>query len=227
MEKLNSELTILNTPCFEKLTIEQLDSLTDKKKQLKYFKGENIFKQDAFSSHIIYIIEGAIKIYLQTSNQKQINLRIACSGDFVAFESIFSGNYYNYSANALKDSIICMINKEALKNLLVQNPQFGIQITTKNMQNEVYLIETIKNLSAKHMRGKLAYTLLYLSGKKFEKENIFQLLTRKEIANFASISNENAIKYLKEFEKENIISLKGKDIKVIDKKNLELISKIG
>ena len=63
------------------------------------------------------------------------------------------------------------------------------------------------------MRGKLASTLLYLSQEEFLKENIFKYLTRQEIADFASISTESAIKFLKEFEKEKIIKLKAETLK--------------
>lgn len=75
------------------------------------------------------------------------------------------------------------------------------------------------------MRGKLASGLLYLSQEDFLKEDVFEFLTRQELADFASISTESAIKFLKEFEKEDIILLDGKKIEISDRKKLESISK--
>jgi CRP/FNR family transcriptional regulator len=77
------------------------------------------------------------------------------------------------------------------------------------------------------MRGKLASALLYLLQDEFVKEEVFSYLTRQDIADFASISAESAIKFLKEFEKENVIRLNGKDIVVLDNSKLETISKNG
>jgi len=68
---------------------------------------------------------------------------------------------------------------------------------------------------------------LYLSGDDFTNEDIFQYLNRQDIADFSSISSESAIKFLKEFEKEGILKLKGKDIKVTKKGKLEEIAKRG
>ena len=62
------------------------------------------------------------------------------------------------------------------------------------------------------MRGKLASALLYLTSEEFKDENIFQYLTRQDIADFASITVESAVKFLKEFEKEGLISQNGKQI---------------
>jgi CRP/FNR family transcriptional regulator len=120
-----------------------------------------------------------------------------------------------------------MIEKESLKNALLKNPEFALQITSKNYRNERLLIEIIKNLSYKQMRGKLAAAIIYLSQDEFLNEHIFENLSRQELADFASISTESAIKFLKEFEKEGIIILNGKNIEIIHQEKLEQLSKNG
>ena len=120
-----------------------------------------------------------------------------------------------------------MIEKERLKEVLLQNPQFALEITSKNYRNERHLFEVIKNISYKQMRGKLASTLFYLSQEEFLKEDVFRLLTRQDIADFASISTESAIKFLKEFEKEKIVKLSGKNVTILDQDKLLTISRNG
>lgn len=197
------------------------------KTKITYLKGENIFKQGAFAPYVIYIVSGLVKVYLQTGYDKQISMSIARSGDFLAFSSIFGENIHTYSTQAVTDAEICMIEKENLKEVLLNNPEFALEITSKNYRNERHLLEIIKNLSYKQMRGKLASSLLYLSQKEFLEENIFEYLSRQDIADFASISTESAIKFLKEFEKEEIVKLNGKDIVIINPEKLEQISKNG
>lgn len=192
-----------------------------------YFKGENLFKQGAFAPYVIFIINGLVKIYLQTGQNKQFNIGLAKAGDFLAFSAVFGENVYTYSAIALKDSTICMIDREGLKQTLLNNPEFALKITSRNFRNEKHLLEAIKNISYKQMRGKLASALLYLMDEEFTGENIFQYLTRQDIADFASVSVESAIKFLKEFEKEGILKLTGKDIKIVDFPRLEEISRKG
>jgi len=213
--------------CFQHLYPDELEFLNEKKIQLTYLKGENIFKQGAFSPYVMHVVEGIVLVYLQTGYDKQINLRLSTAGDFLAFPSVFGENIYNYSAIALKDSTICMIDKGALNQLLLKNNDFAMRITSKNCKNEAHLLEIIKNVSFKQMRGKLATALIYLSGDEFSGQKVFQYLTRQDIADFASISTESAIKFLKEFEKERILKLKGKEIEIVDKTRLIDISKKG
>jgi CRP/FNR family transcriptional regulator len=211
----------------ELLFKDELNILNQNKTNITYLKGENIFKQGAFAPYVIFVVKGLVKVYLQTGYDKQINVTMAKSGDFLAFSSIFGENIHTYSSQAVKDSEICMIEKESLKETLLRNPEFALQITSKNYRNERHLLEIIKNVSYKQMRGKLASSLLYLSQEEFVEEQIFTYLTRQDIADFASISTESAIKFLKEFEKEKILKLKGKDILISNIEKLEAISRNG
>jgi CRP-like cAMP-binding protein len=201
--------------------------LRHKKKQLLYVKGENIFKQGAFAPYVMYVLSGLVKVYLQTGHNKKINIRIAMAGDFLAFSSVFGEEVYTYSSVALTDAQICMIEKDRLKQLLFKNNDFAMRITSSNYKNENHLLGIIANISYKQMRGKMASALLYLSENAFLSQDIFQHLSRQDLADFASISTESAIKFLKEFEKDGILKLSGKDIHILDGQRLESIAKSG
>lgn len=216
-----------NGESLDQLYPDELNISNQYKTRITYLKGENIFKQGAFAPYVIFVVNGLVKVYLQTGYDKQTNISLAKTGDFLAFSSIFGENIHTYSAQAVKDSVICMIEKESLKEVLLNNPQFALEITSKNYRNERHLFEVIKNISYKQMRGKLASTLLYLSQEEFLKEDVFQFLTRQDIADFASISTESAIKFLKEFEKEKVVKLSGKNITILDQDKLETISRTG
>ncbi|MCK3683450.1 Crp/Fnr family transcriptional regulator [Maribellus sp. YY47] len=206
---------------------EEISGLQEHKTRVQYLKGENIFKQGAFAPYVIYVVQGLVKIYLQTGFDKQINIGVAKPGDFLAFASIFGEPVHTYSTQAITNAEICMIEKESLKQILLDNPSFALEVTSKNYRTERHLLEIIKNVSYKQMRGKLASALLYLSHEDFLKEDIFSFLTRQDLADFASISPESAIKFLKEFEKEEIIRLDGKNIEITDAVKLEVISRNG
>ncbi len=213
--------------CFQHLYPDELEFINEKKMQLIYRPGENLFKQGAFSPYVMYVADGLVKMYLQTGPEKIVNLRLAKTGEFLAFSSLFGTQVYNYSASAIKESLICMIDKNALNQLIGKNSDFAIRITSANCRCEEHFIHIIKNISYKQMRGKLASALLYLASDEFKGFDVFQTLSRREIADFACISTESAIRFLKEFEKEGIISLNGKNVRITDKKKLVDIAKRG
>ena len=75
--------------------------------------------------------------------------------------------------------------------------------------------------------GRLADLLLCLSGNIF-KSKIFLLdLTRKELAELAGMSTENVIRILKQFQKDELISLDGKTFEIINSEALRKICSIG
>ena len=213
--------------CFRELFPEELKLIEGKRTQLVYRKGENLLKQGAFANHVIYVIDGLARLSLQTGINRQINIRLAKRGDFLAFPALFGEDLYGYSAVAVKTCTVSMIDREALMALLRENVNFAMRITTKNLRYESYLLEIIKNLSYKQMRGKLASALLYLSQPEFLEEEVFLHLTRQDIGDFASISAESTIKFLKEFEKEGILRLSGKDVAIVNHSALEEISVKG
>lgn len=216
-----------SSKCFQYLYPDELEFINSKKTQISYLKGENIFKQGAFAPYVLYVVDGLVRVFVQVGSNRQLNIRLSKQGDFMAFSSIFGDNVYNYSAVAIRDSTICMIDKSALMQLLIKNADFAMRITTKNCQNEGRYLDIIQNISYKQMRGKLASALLYLSANDFLEEGVFQYLTRQDIADFASITIESTVKFIKEFEKERIIELNGKDIKIINKDKLVEIGRRG
>ena len=213
--------------CFQLISQGELESLSENRTQVSYLKGETVFKQGALAPHIMFIQSGLVKVYLQTGKSKVQNLLIAKSGDFLAFSSMFGKKVYPYSAVALKDSELLMIEKESLGQLLKTNPKFGFRITSKNFNSENHLIDIISSLAYKQMRGNLAFALLYLTSENLATEDVFNTLTRQDIADFASISVESVIKFLKEFEKEGMIELNIKQISVVNLEKLTLISETG
>ena len=213
--------------CFQLISREDLESLSENRTQITYLKGETIFKQGAFAPHVLFIQSGLIRVYLQTGRNKVQNLWISKSGDFLAFSSMFGERTYSYSAVAMKDAELLMIDKESLRKLLQTNPEFGFRITSKNLNSEKHLMELVASLSYKQMRGKLATALLYLDSEILREEEVFSYLTRQDIADFASISVESVIKFLKEFEKEGILFLENKNISITDSKRLAEISASG
>ena len=213
--------------CFRDLKPEELELISNGKKEVTYLAGENLFKQGAFSTHVLLVMDGLVKVYLQTGREKQLNLQLAKAGDFLAFSSLFGETVHATSAVALTDTQVCMIDKEKMRTLLLGNAEFAMRITSRNYRNERQLLTVIGNMTYKQMRGKLASALLYLSSDDFLGQDIFVHLSRQDLANFASVATESAIKLLKQFERVGVIALEGKEIHILSRTELEKIERLG
>lgn len=94
-------------------------------------------------------------------------------------------------------------------------------------QQYLFLYARIAVMSTRSNIGKLAETLLYLSSEEFLKENIFEHITRKDIADIATISVESMNRILNEFKNDLIIELNNKEIIIKDPALLKRLSVIG
>jgi CRP-like cAMP-binding protein len=217
----------IQAPCFQMLSSEEAELVRSSKTQVLFRKDDNLTKQGAFASYILFIIDGFAKQYLEGDGIKNYNLRIIKPGEFVGLSVVFSESTFNYSSVALTDCHVFLIEKQAISKVIKQNGMFGFNIIKRYCEQNTNLINTVRNLMYKQMNGRMADTLLYIDSLKNEKPEIFQLLSRKDLADFAGISTESAVKLLKTFEKDGLIKLKEKDIQIINQNELLEISRKG
>jgi len=213
--------------CFQRLIPEELEFINRNKTQLSYAKGETICKQGAYASYLSYISDGLVKIYLEGPKQKNLNLRIQKTSEFIGLSSVYGENIYNYSAAALTDSTICLIDKAVFKKILLENGRFASEVIKLFCMYEIQTFSKIKSIGQKQMHGRLADTLIYLHSLTYNTRKIFDFISRKEIADFAGISLESTVRLISEFKTQGIIDVSGRELQIIDPERLREISRIG
>jgi CRP-like cAMP-binding protein len=217
----------IQAPCFQMLIPEEAEVVRASKTQVLFRKDDNLTKQGAFASYVLFFISGYAKQYLEGDGTRSFNLRIIKPGDFVGLSSVFSGNTFTYSSVAITDCQVFLIEKEAIAKVAKENGKFGFQIIKRYCEQNTNLLGTVRSLMYKQMNGRLAETLLYINSIRVDKEEIFQLLSRKDLADFAGISTESTVKLLKIFEKDGLIELHEKDIRLLKHEALLEISRRG
>ena len=99
------------------------------------------------------------------------------------------------------------------------------------MSNDLAISESrTVNLTQKHIRGRLAETLLTLKhtyGLDEDGVTIAMYMAREDLANMSNMTTSNAIRTLSQFASEGIISLDGRKIKLLDEGELMRISRLG
>lgn len=213
--------------CFGKLLPDELDFVNHYKVQITYRRGEDVCKQGAFASSIVYILDGLIKLFIEGPNNKSFTMRIVKPGEFIGLASLYGENVFHYSAKSLKDATVCMIEKESILKLIRENGVFASEIIKWHCKIQNHHYKKIQSLTYKQLHGRMADTLIYLGKEDFGVTNVFQYLTRRDLAELSAMSTEGAVRILSEFDKDGLIELTGRDIKILDMKKLERISKSG
>jgi len=227
LETDNEFICDIQAPCFQMLIPEEVALVRGSKTQVLFRKGDNLTKQGAFASYVLFIISGLAKQYIEGENNRNYNLRIIKPGEFVGLSAVFTKNTFNYSSIAITDCQVFLVEKDAIAKVIKQNGLFGFTMITRYFEQNANLFDTLRTVIYKQMNGRIAETLLYIDGFKNENPNIFQLLSRKDIADFAGISTESTVKLLKSFEKDGLITLNDKDVVIEKRDALVDISKRG
>ena len=227
LETDNGFICDIQAPCFQLLSIDEVELVRASKTQILFRKGDNLTKQGAFASYVLFIISGLVRQYIEGDSAKNYNLRIIRPGEFVGLSAVFTKNTFNYSSIALTDCQVFLVEKDAIAKVVKQNGLFGFTMITRYCEQNSNLFDTLRTVLYKQMNGRIAGVLLYIDGFKEEYPTIFQLLSRKDIADFAGISTESAVKLLKSFEKDGLLELHEKDIVIEKRDELIEISKKG
>ena len=217
----------IQAPCFKNLLQEEVEMVRASKTQVLFRKGENLTKQGAFASYILFILNGLAKQYIEGDGNKNYNLRIVVPGEFVGLSAVFAGNLFNYSSIAITECQAYLIEKDTIARLVKQNALFAFGIIKRYCEQNNNLLKSVGSLMFRQMNGRLAETLLYIDSLNNSGESLYQFLTRKDLADFAGISMESAVKLLKTFEKDGLIELHDKDVRLIKHDLLGEISRKG
>jgi CRP/FNR family transcriptional regulator len=195
--------------------------------RLHFNKGEQIMKQGAKATHLIFLQHGIVKFSMEDPRGKNLILTITRAPAMIGGINVFNEGVNLFSVHAIEDCDICFIDYGLLRELLLNNSPFLmklIEMITVMFRNSIL---NFISLAHKQVNGRIADILLYLSEQVYRNAIFTLSLTRKEIAEFAGCSTENVIHTLSKFHKDNIILLSGKRIEIIDPERLRTISKVG
>jgi len=93
LENDNEFICNIQAPCFQRLANEEIDLIRSSKTQVLFRKGENLTKQGAFASYVLFIISGIAKQHIEGDGNKSYSLRMVTPGEFVGY-LLFSQKTY-------------------------------------------------------------------------------------------------------------------------------------
>ena len=125
---------------------------------------------------------------------------------------------------------MCLIPMPVIVQLIMENTELAMFFIKQLSKDLGISDERIVNLTQKHIRGRLAESLLFLKdtyGVEEDQCTLSIYLSREDLANLSNMTTSNAIRTLSNFAAEKLIIIDGRKIKLIDEEKLKKISKIG
>ena len=196
---------------------------TYKKNEIIYWEGES-------PVHLMCLISGKVKIYKDGVGGRSQIIRMIKQSEYFAYRAYFAKESFVTAAAAFEPSAVCLIPMDIITTLVSQNNDLAMFFIRQLSKDLGIADERTVNLTQKHIRGRLAESLLFLKenyGLEEDGSTLSIYLSREDLASLSNMTTSNAIRTLSNFATERLITIDGRKIKVIDEEKLKKISKIG
>ena len=197
------------------LSPEERELILSKMQVRTYRKNETIYQEGDIPSHLLCLVTGKVKIYKEGVGGRAQIVRVA---DAVA------------AAAAFETSVIATIPIGLVRQLAMRNSQLAWFFVRRLAWALGKSDARTVNLTQKHIRGRLAESILFLKesyGVEDDGRTLCVCPSREDMANLSNMTTSNAIRTLSAFVQEGLIALDGRKIKILDEDALQKISRMG
>ena len=215
---------------WQPLTESQRELLAQNFTIQKYKKNETIYCEGETPMHLMCLLSGKVKIYKDGVGGRSQIIRVIKNKEYFAYRAYFAKQDFVTAAAAFEPSVVCLIPMNAILTLVAQNNDLAMFFIRQLSIDLGISDERTVNLTQKHIRGRLAESLIFLKesyGLEEDGSTLSIYLSREDLANLSNMTTSNAIRTLSQFATERLITIDGRKIKIIEEEKLKKISKIG
>ncbi|MEJ2114346.1 MAG: response regulator [Flavobacteriaceae bacterium] len=195
----------------------------DNGEYFNYSTNDIIYKEGYNSNYIYLINKGAVKCFKFEEHGKELITALYKQGDLFGYTSFEQNIPYQETATAVKEVELIGITKKELNNVLVKNHKLTlefIQILTDDLRE---VKDDLLQMAYSSVNKKTAATILKFAEKLNRKPEDPIKISRSDLASVAGIATETLIRTMTNFRKQGIITIEGRNIKILDVQKLKHI----
>lgn len=203
---------------------ESLTRLSEDREIRQYQAKQSIYQEGAIPNWLFYIVEGKVKCFKSNDYGKELITHMYSAGEFFGHLPLLQMEPYEESAMAMEDCQIKLIPEKDFRLLLFNDKDFSAQFI-KMIANEVVEVEQhLLDLAYGSVRKKVANALLSATKDNVKSSNSEKLVlnvSRDDLSKLAGVAKETLIRTLSDFKSEELISVNGNEIALLDQEGLE------
>lgn len=210
---------------FRSLSAEALSDFESRELLLSCPASTTLFVEGQTARDIVILMEGRVKLSINSSNGKRLVLRIARPGEILGISSALAGNPYRTTAESLYQCCVSALPRSDFLDFLVRQPAARQSIASALSLDYDLACERLRTIGlASTAAAKLALLLLEWSvgGRQTERGiRIHLSLTHGEIGEYIGVSRETVTRILNKFKRRRIVDLQGAILTIINQPALE------
>lgn len=210
--------TLRRVPIFSGLNDAQLEFLVTRTVERKVGSDELLFSEGDPCEGLYVVQTGNVRIFKSAASGREQVLAIEGSGSSIAELPVFDGGNYPASAQAIRESTVLFVSKQAFQSLCLQHPEVALKVLKVVGARLRRLVRIIEELSFTTVRHRLIALLLRLAkteGKRSALGIAFTLnANNQEIAAQLGTVRELVSRNLSRLQSEGLITMDGRSISI-------------
>ncbi len=209
---------------------EQAEELRANITLQNFKKNTVVYDYGDVPQYMYCLLRGKAKVVRQGIGMRPQIVRAMKPVDYFGYRAYFAHENYVTVGSTIEDSLICLIPMPLIEHWMQTNvvlSNFFVHLLSVFLGDSDQRLVT---LTQKHIRGRLADSLLFLHQNYGFMENTRCLnvgFSREDLASLSNMTTSNAIRTLRNFADEGLIEIDGRQISLLDLNTLEYISKSG
>ncbi|MBK8613844.1 MAG: Crp/Fnr family transcriptional regulator [Flavobacteriales bacterium] len=203
---------------------EWKDLLRERNTQVTFRKGEHIFTDGQVADRMYMVQRGRVKVVASYVKGKERIIRLAGDGEVLGHRGIGHEPVYTATAIALSDTLVNVIPMQLFLSTLKANNLFCYHFLMFFAEELRVLDQHMRDLMNLDVAQRIAKVLkMDLDTFGFDvqdKRKLAYTLSRRDIASAADTTYESVIRTLAEFQRQGIIGLVGKQVRILKQKEL-------
>jgi CRP-like cAMP-binding protein/CheY-like chemotaxis protein len=210
----SKSLDRLDTIVSQKGGLDELKKIINERKSRAFKKGQVIYYDGDKGNGLYLVINGKIKTVKLAEDGRELMTGIYSAEDYLGINAMLANEPYSDTATALEDSLLCLIPKEQMEQLLNLYPEVAREFI-KLLANDIReKEEQLLQMAYHSVRKKMAEALLRLH-RQVNEATTFKV-AREDLAAMAGMATETVSRTLSDFKEEGLIEKAGSTITLLD-----------
>lgn len=197
---------------YKRLSPAAYKDLTSMELPVSYAANINLFAEREQAKGVFVVLEGEIRLSINSSDGRRLSLRIAKKGEILGLSSALSGRPYEFTAETLYPAKIAPISRQDLLNFVARHPEVYPAVIEELSRHVTLACDQLRTVAlSSSAPEKLARLLLdWSDDQSLESGGRVRFsMTHEEIGQFIGASRETVTRTLSNFRTRQLVAFQG------------------
>ncbi|HKA51108.1 MAG TPA: Crp/Fnr family transcriptional regulator [Candidatus Dormibacteraeota bacterium] len=201
---------------FRDLNHEEIEQIDRQTRMTTVRKGHVIYHQEDRAEGLFLLKRGRVRLSRLSPSGKKLELAVLEPGTFFGELSMLGVSMRNASAEAVDDSLLCVMSEADVERLVLSKPQVGLRMIGILGRRLAAAEARLEDFAYRSASSRVAAALLRMSN-----DGAIEGVSHQDLADAVGAYRETVTKILDEFEAAGLVALGRRRLEVLDAEALK------